>query len=392
MNNTEELKKDNNSLPKKDGFRRAIIIGAIIIISILFLFGFLPRFFHTKKISKIAAENPLPKVATMIAKPQDKPVNFVLPSSTSAHHVTPIWSRGNGYIIKLLVDIGDVVKEGEVLAELDTTDVDQEYYQALNQVESLVATRDDAKIAAERWQELQRQNPDAIAKQDVDDRVATYMEAEANLLAAVANMNHYKELMSYKYIVAPFDGIITERNIDLGSLITAGSAGTPQQLFVISKIDYLRIFVNVPQYYSRLIYEGLEAVVTIREFPDRNFTAVVRRYAKALDPVARTLLTELHISNPKNEIYTGLYSEVHFIFTPEQPYYIVPTPAVIIREGLPKIAVVGDDGIVHMKTVKIGLDEGSTMQIIDGLEPNDRIVTAPNDRVKEGAKVDYSQN
>ena len=210
------------------------------------------------------------------------------------------------------------------------------------------------------------------------------MSAEATVLSFEANMNHYKDLMDFKYIVAPFDGIITERTIDLGTLITAGSNNSPQQLFQIVQTDIIRVFVKVPQYYVRSIHDNLEAVTKIREFPNKDFKSVVARFAKALDPVSRTMLTELHIDNKNGELYAGLFAEVSFLFKPEQPYFIVPGAAVIIRAGDPKIAVLDDNNIVHLKTVKIGIDDGKSMQIIDGLETNDRIITNPTEKIKEG--------
>ncbi|HXF29349.1 MAG TPA: efflux RND transporter periplasmic adaptor subunit, partial [Chlamydiales bacterium] len=197
----------------------------------------------------------------------------------------------------------------------------------------------------------------------------------------------YEVLSQFKNIVAPFDGIIVQRSVDLGSLISAGSNGTPQQLFIIASTDIIRIFVEVPQAYFESITEGVEGKVTIREFPNREFSAKVKRYAKALDPVTRTLLTELHIDNKNGELLAGIYADVTFTIPPQFPVFVIPTQAVIIRQGPPEVAVLDKDDIVHLKTVRIGQDLGKTFTIEEGITANDRIVTNPSEKIKEGTKV-----
>jgi RND family efflux transporter MFP subunit len=365
-----------------------LILGIFILLAGLFILGFLPRFFQTKKIDGIAALDPLPSATVMVAKQTDKPLEFILPSSTEALHVTPIWARTNGYLVDLAVDIGDVVKEGELLALLDTPEVDQQYDQAVSELASAEGSKDIAKISSDRWQELYKKNAQAISKQEVDERTVAYKVAGDNVLSAQANVLRLQKLRDFKNIVAPFNGIIIERNVDLGSLITAGSNGNPQKLFVIAETDIIRVFVSVPQYFFRSIKEGVEGVVTIREFPNEKFMAKVVRYAKALDPVARTMLTELHIDNKDGKILAGLYAEVRFVLKPDVPYFIVPTQAVIIRAGDPKVAIVDENDVVHLKPVKIGLDYGKTLEIVEGINENDRIVINPNEKIREGVKVE----
>jgi len=193
--------------------------------------------------------------------------------------------------------------------------------------------------------------------------------------------------MDFKFVIAPFDGVIIERDIDIGTLITQGSTNTVQKLFVIASYDIMRIFISVPQYFFRTIQEGIEGKVRIKEFPSKNFLGSVARFAKALDPQSRTLLTEVHVENKDKILFPGLFTEVSFVLNPNRPYFIVPTSSVIIRTGEPKIAIVDKNDVVHIRTVQIGLDQGNTMQIIDGIEPNDRIVLNPNDRIVEGLKV-----
>lgn len=370
--------------------RKWLIGGLGALILGLFFIGFLPRFWQNQRLEDEAADHRLPSVRIMIAEPHDKPVELTLPSSTQAHHITPIWARTNGYLVKLNVDIGDVVKEDQVLAVLDTPEVDQQYVQAVADLANSKANREIAKISAERWQELYKVNSEALSKQEVDERLATYTASEAQVLAQEANVNRLKQLQDFKYVVAPFDGVITQRNIDLGSLITAGSSGSPQQLFEIAKVDWIRNFVYVPQNYFRAIKEGVEAQVHIREFPERTFKGIVTRYAKALDPVSRTLLTEVDIDNKDRVIFPGLYTEVTFFVKPDAPYFVVPSTAIIIRTGEPRIAVVDNDNVAHLRTVTIGRDHGKTVEILVGLEKGDRVVVNPTEKIRDGVKVEVS--
>lgn len=371
--------------------RKWLITGLGALIAVLLLIGFLPRIWQNQRLDEAAAESRIPSVRIVVAEPNDKPAELTLPSSTQAHHITPIWARTNGYLVKLNADIGDNVKEGQVLAVLDTPEVDQQYMQAVADLANTKANREIAKISAERWQELYKVNPEAISKQEVDERVATYTASEAQVLAGEANVNRLKQLQDFKYIEAPFEGVITQRNIDLGSLITAGSSGTPQQLFEIAKVDWIRNFVYVPQIYFRAIKEGVEAQVHVREFPERTFKGIVTRYAKALDPVSRTLLTEVDIDNKDRIIYPGLYTEVTFFVKPDAPYFVVPGTAIIIRTGAPKMAVLDENNVVHLRDVDIGRDYGKAVEILKGLKKGDRIVVNPSEKIKDGVKVEISE-
>lgn len=372
-------------MPNKKGL---YLLGLVAILLVgLFLAGFLSRLAQVKRNNHDANHNSLPQVTLLVAKPQDEPIQFVLPSVTEANHVTPIWARADGYIKSLLVDIGDEVKQGQHLVELETPEIDQKYLQAVHDLETAIARRDAAKLFADRGEATLKLDSQAISQEDVEQRRANLLATEANVKAAVANKNYYKDLMEFKYVVAPFDGVITERNVDVGSLITAGSSGNPQQLFVMSTSDIIRIFVNVPQTFFRSIHEGLEGSTNIREFGSKTFTSVVRRYAKSLDQPSHTMLTELHIDNKNGELVPGLYAEVTFSFKPDLPYFIVPTPALIIRESTPKIAVVDAQDVVHIKPVKVGLDYGKSVEIIEGIEPGDNIVINPTEKIRNGVKV-----
>lgn len=373
---------------KPSGFYVPYLIGSLVMIMLsLFLIGFFPRYFHSKTLNQAAALQELPKVVTMKLKEETKAMQLVLPSSLEAIRVTPIWARVDGYLKQFFVDIGDHVKEGDLLAVIETPEIDQQVDQAKAELASAVSKREIASISAERWQDLYKHNPQAISSQEVDERKATYTSTTADVNSAEANLKRLQETQEFKNILAPFDGVIIERDIDMGSLITAGSNGTPQQLFKIAKEDVLRVFVNVPQYYFRSIHNGLTADVIIREFPERVFKGVVARNARALDPTARTLLTEVHIDNKEGILFPGLYAMVNFNLVSDTVRFIVPTAAVIIRADTPQLALVNAEGIVQLKPVRISLDKGSQMEIMDGLKEGDEIVINPNEKIKDGVKI-----
>ncbi len=362
--------------------------GALILtLIVLFFVGVIPRFLLEEKITKLANETGLPKVTILEAKGIDKPIELTLPSSLDAINITPIWARVDGYIKTFLSDIGDVVKEGDVLAEIETPELDQQYEQALAELNTSKARLNIANITAQRWSSLYQEDSESISKQEVDQRSADLEASKAEVNSAQANVDRLEKTLDFKRIIAPFDGIIIERNIDIGSLITAGSASHHQQLFKIAKTNVIRVFVNVPQRFFRSIKKDIVADVYISEFPEKVFKGFVARYAKALDPIARTLLTEVHIHNPEYELFVGLYADVKFLLKPDNVYFLIPTSAVIIRADGPKVAVLDENDIIHLKNVTLGLDHGKMMEITSGIQENEKIITNPSDKIMEGKKA-----
>lgn len=360
-------------------------LGALLLI--LFIIGVVPRWIQEGKNRVLAGETTLPQVTLLVAKGIDKPVELRLPSSVDAIHITPLWARVDGYIKNFSHDIGDVVKEGDVLAEIETPELDQSYSQSIADLERAIVRLDIAKITADRWRTLYEEDPESISKQEVDQKVADLDASMAEVNAARANMERLQKTLEFKRVTAPFNGIIIERDIDIGSLITAGSANFHQQLFKIAKTDILRIFVDVPQRFFRSIKNGVVADVFVSEFPEKVFKGVVARYAKALDPIARTLLTEVHIANPHYELFVGLYADVKFLLKPDNIYFLIPTSAVIIRADGPKVALLDENDMIQIKGVTLGLDHGKMMEITMGIQENDRVITNPSDRTVEGRKA-----
>lgn len=359
----------------------------VITLALLFFIGIRPKFVLAEKITKLANETSLPKVTILEAKGINQPVELTLPSTLDAINSTPLWARVDGYIRTFKTDIGDVVKEGDILAEIETPELDQQYTQSMAELKTLKARLHIARITADRWSNLYDEDNESISKQEVDQRGADLEASIAEVNSAQANVDRLRKTLAFKQIVAPFDGIIIERNIDIGSLITAGSASHHQQLFKIAKTNIMRVFVNVPQRFFRSIKKDLVADVTISEFPEKIFKGTVARYAKALDPVARTLLTEVHISNTDYELLVGLYAEVKLLLKPDNRYYLIPTCAVMIRADGPKVAILDENDTIRLNRVTLGLDHGKMMEITSGIQENDHVITNPSDKTTEGRKV-----
>jgi RND family efflux transporter MFP subunit len=367
--------------------RWLLILGIAAVLAILFLLGWLPKLANEKKIDALAASDPLPRVVILQIKPNARPIELILPISAQAWHITPIWARTNGYLVRYLVDIGDVVKKGDLLAEIDTPEVDEQVAQAQADLLNAAAQQDIAKITTDRWAGLWDKNREAVTKQDVDQFHYNFKISSASVLSNEKNVARLEAQQQFKFVYAPFDGIITQRNIDIGSLVYGNVNGNQEELFQIAQTDTVRFFVDVPQTYFRQITEGVKAEVTIEQFPGKIFQGIISRYTKALDPAARTLTTQVDVENPDGILYPGLYGRVKFLMYPKTINFIIPTTSLIIRSGFPHVAVVDTENFVHLKRVQIGRDYGKEMEIIDGLQENDRIVVIPSDQIQEGVKV-----
>lgn len=362
---------------------KPIAIIFIFLVTLL-LIGIAPRFFNWQEIKAIADDDQPPEVEILAAKPEREPIALTLPSTLYPMKTTPIWARVDGYLGEFYVDIGDHVEEGELIASIETPELDKQLMQAKADRLNAIAKLEIAKISAERWQALYKRNSEAVPLQEVDQRNADLQAAQATVVASTANVERLEKLVNFKKITAPFSGIITQRNIDKGSLITAGSAGSPQQLFVISQIEVLRVFVDVPQAFYRLIQDGITAQVAIQEFPQTLFTGVVVRTAGALDQTARTLRTEIHINNKEKLLTSGLFANVTFKLIPTADYFIVPTKSLIILNDGPKIAILDPENLVQIVPVELGRDWGKTIEITSGVHKNDRVITNPSYKIRPG--------
>ncbi len=365
--------------------RKAIFVVLLVIFVLLLSGGasMLSRM-HTSR--ALAKETEAEAVATVaVVRPiAEKPnEELVLPASLQAYEESPIYARTNGYLLKWYKDIGSHVSKGELLAEIDTPEVDQELSQSRAARQQAAAQLDLAKISAERWQNLRK--TDSVSQQETDTQVSAYQQAQANLAAADANVKRLEQLESFKRVYAPFSGVLVKRNVDPGALINAGSTGV--ELFVLARVDPLRVFANVPQTYSAAIKNGMPAYISVPEMPGEKFRGTVARTAEAIDPATRTLLTEVDVPNKDGKLLRGAFGEVHFAPKVNVAKITVPVNAMLFRREGPRVAVVGPDNKVQLRAIQIGRDYGTTLEILGGIGPEDRIIINPADSLEDGQTV-----
>lgn len=368
--------------------RRAVII-VVLVVAVLVLSGVASMFSRFRAGRALAKETEIDSVSTVavvhpIAEKPDE--ELVLPASLQAYEESPIYARTNGYLLRWYRDIGSHVAQGELLADIDTPEVDQELSQARASRQQSSAQLDIAKISADRWQNLRK--TDSVSQQENDMQTNAYQQAVANLAAADANVRRLEELESFKHVYAPFSGVLVKRNVDPGALINAGSAG--MELFILAKVDPLRVFSNVPQAYSPDIKDGMPAYITLQEIPGQKFRGTVARTAEAIDPATRTLLTEVDVPNKDGRLLRGSFGEVHFSPKVNTEKVTVPVNAMLFRREGPQLAIVGADNKVQLRPITIGRDYGTTLEILGGVSVEDRIIINPADSLEDGQSVNVA--
>jgi RND family efflux transporter MFP subunit len=314
---------------------------------------------------------------------------IVLPGNVQPFITSPIFSRTNGYLRAWYVDIGARVKKGQLLAQIETPEVDQQLAQSRSNLATAEANLRLAEITKNRYQELLKTN--AVAQQDVDNAVGTYNANSAIVEANQANVKQLETLQSFEKIYAPFDGIVTARNTDIGDLINSGSNGTPKtDLFHISQPGVLRVYVNVPEEYSQLTKPGIGATLSLAEFPGKEFAGKLVRSADAINLTTRTLLVEVDVDNPTGQLLSGSYAQVHFNLPGQVSTFTIPLDTLLFRaEGL-RVATV-TNGKAHLLPIMPGHDFGETIEIISGLKGNESIIVSPPDSIVEGEQVQIAQ-
>jgi RND family efflux transporter MFP subunit len=326
----------------------------------------------------------IPTVAVIHLKHGGMKDEIVLPGNIQAFVDAPIYARTSGYLSKWYTDIGTRVKAGQLIAEIDSPEVDQQLAQAKAELATANANMKLAELTMNRDQNLLKL--EAIAKQDVDNAVGAYEADKAIVASQGANLKRLEQLVAFEKVTAPFDGVITARNTDLGMLINAGNGGTTQELFRMATTDKLRVFVSVPQTHSRAATPGLNAELTLTEYPGRRFTGKIARNAGSIDPSTRTLLTEVDIDNTSGTLMPGAYAEVHLKLPAQTPALMLPVTALIFRaEGL-RVAVVRD-GKAQLVTVTLGRDFGTEVEVTSGLTEHDQVIVSPPDSLSAGAAV-----
>jgi RND family efflux transporter MFP subunit len=374
----------SNPNPARPRRARLYALSALVAGVGLFAWVIVSRGMARGALAERTAAMALPTVATI--KPQHGPADedLVLPGSVQAYYEAPIYARTSGYLKAWYTDIGAHVARGQVLAEIDSPEIDQELRQAQADLATAQANYELARSTDVRWQGLLA--TESVSRQDADQKASDEAAKKAALASAAANVARLQELESFKRVVAPFDGVVTARNTDIGALIAAGQ-NSGAALFRMADTRKLRIYVQVPQPYAPAAVPGVVAQLKFQERPDKTYPTRVVRTAQALDPASRTLQVELQVDNTKGEMFPGAYAEVHFKLPANADSLRVPINALLFRSAGLQVAVVGADHAIRLKNITSGRDFGRSIEVVSGLDPNDQVVLNPPDSISEGASV-----
>jgi RND family efflux transporter MFP subunit len=387
----------------------ALTLAALIVVG--FFAGYLPRQKREEVLAAESKENSLSLPSVNFARVERSSGNteLVLPGNIQAVTEAPILARATGYIRKRYVDIGDRVKGGQVVAEVEAPELDQMILQAKASIETAQSAEQQAraaidqgranenlaKVTSERWDNLQKRG--VVSKQENDTYQAQYkaqqanvqalekavMAAQSNVRAVQANLARLEQLKTYQTVRAPFEGVITVRNVDTGALVNEGNT----LLFRIAQTGTLRAYVNLPQTEADSVRPGQRATLTIAELTGRKFEGTVTRTSNALDPATRTLLTEVQVGNPGGVLLPGMFAQVDLSVPRKNPPLVIPGDTLVVRSDGPQVAVIGADDTVHFTRIQLGRDYGDKLEVLSGLEEGQRLAVNPSDLVREGAKV-----
>jgi RND family efflux transporter MFP subunit len=375
--------------PAKGNRLFTFLIGGVIVLVILGAFTLFQRRAQYHALAEETEARAIPTVAVIHPTAEVAQEDLVLPGTLQAYVDSPIYARTNGYLKKWYHDIGSRVPKGELLADIDTPEVDQQLSQARADLNTAQANANLSRITATRYQDLIK--TDGVSKQEVDNAVGDFEAKAATVHSAEANVRRLEELESFKHVYAPFSGVITKRNIDTGTLINAGNGGAQQELFTLAQTDPIRVYVNVPEMYSPSVRAGLGAFLELAQYPGQHFEGKVVRTAESIDPNTRTLLTEVDVPNKNAQLFPGGYAQAHLQVKVAASRVQVPVNALLFRaEGL-RAVVVDANHKTHLRQLTIGRDFGTTLEVLQGLAPNEWIVVNPADSLDEGQEVRVKQ-
>ena len=371
--------------------RTALMIVGVLLLVLLVAGAvtLLSHMSHDRALAKETERETIPTVAVVHPLAEKPDEDLVLPGSLQAYEESPIYARTNGYLVRWYKDIGSRIEKGDLLAKIDTPEVDQELNQARAARLQIVAQMDLAKISADRWENLRK--TDSVSAQETDQYWSAYQQSQANLAASDANVRRLEQLEGFKDVYAPFSGVLTRRNVDPGALINAGAGAAGRELFDLARVDALRVYTSVPQAYAPYIKVGANTSVTLQEFPGRKFVGKVARTAEAIDPSTRTLLTEVDVPNKDGRLLPGSFGEVHFAVGSGVDKVTVPVNAMLFRSEGAQVAVIGPDNKVQLRHINIGRDYGTTLEVLGGVSATDQIVINPADSLEDGQQVNIAQ-
>src|SRR5246127_4915943 len=367
----------------------AALVIALIVAAIL-IFGIRSRVKAESNLRTATAQMAVPSVSVVKPKQTASAQEIILPGNVQPFISSPIYARTDGYLKKWYFDIGAHVKAGQLLAIIQTPEVDQQLAQARSTLATAQANLELAQVTRDRYQSLLKKH--AVAQQDADNAAGAYTANKAIVDADTANVRHYAALVSFEKVFAPFDGVITARNTDIGDLINSGSNTAPRtDLFDISQTRTLRVYVNVPEEYSQAVKPGKSAAdITLAEFPGKRFRGRLVRTSEAINGITRTLLTEVDLDNPGGRLFSGSYTEVHLKIPAQNTTFLLPVSALIFRSEKLQVGVVRN-GHVVVTNVTPGHDFGDQIEIITGLAPNDQVIVNPSDWLVSGQRVNVVQ-
>jgi RND family efflux transporter MFP subunit len=378
--------------PAKGGFNPAVVIagcGLAILIAIVTFWGIHTRSVAGKALAKKTRAAAIPSVDVVHPSLGTKPYEVVLPASVQGFIDSPVYARTSGYLLHWYFDIGSHVKKGQLLADIQTPELDQQVQQAQYDLATAQANYQLAQITADRWQKLLVKN--AVSKQESDQFSSDLNARRAALSAQEANVRRMQQLQGFEKIYAPFDGVITARNTDIGDLIQAGENTTPQELFHLSSVDRLRVFVPVPEIYQSVLHSVRQVGLSTDAYPKERFTGTIARSTNAINPLSRTLRVEVDIDNPKTLLFPGAYVFVHLPLPADSQAPTIPSNALLFRQEGLRVGVVRD-GRVQLVPITIGHDYGSTVEVTAGLSTEDQVVVNPSDSLVSGTRVEINKN
>jgi len=362
-----------------------LVIALVVVAGLTVVFGVLPRIEARESLRKVTAEQNVMAVSVTNPKASSATTELVLPGNMQAFLDTPIFARTSGYVKRWHADIGKHVKKGELLAEIDTPEVDDQLHQARADVAAAQASYRLALTTAARWDELVKSG--VVTKQGVDEKRGEVEAKKSALDAARFSVDRLEKLQAFKRIHAPFDGVITARNVDVGSLIDAGAGGDSKELFHIVSTRKLRVYINVPQANARDAQPGVEADLTLPEFPGKRFKGTLVRTAQSIDRMSRTLLAEVEVDNAEGTLLPGSYTQVHLKLSESAKTLMLPVNVLLFRPEGVMVAVVQPDQRALLTPVTLGRDFGTKVEILSGLSESDRVVVNPSDSLVSGTPV-----
>jgi RND family efflux transporter MFP subunit len=365
-----------------------VLCAAAILLAIAIVSGIRSRVAADSMLAKVAGQTSVASIHVIYPLAGQQIQKIDLPGNVQAFYDTPIYARTSGYLKSWYVDIGTHVKQGQLMAEIETPELDQQLQQAQADLKTAQANLDMAAITSKRWQNLLAKN--AVSKQETDQAMSDLSARQSAVSASEANVRRLQQMQSFEKVVAPFDGIVTARNTDIGALVEAGANSGPKELFHLASIQKLRVYIAVPEAYANAVANGAKVALTEADRPDETFQGTLVRNSNAIDPESRTLNAEADVDNANGHLLPGAYVFVH-LQLPGNPHSVtLPSNALLFRaEGL-SVAVVRQDHVV-LTPISIGHDYGSTVEVTSGLTPQDAVVLDPADSLANGASVKIAE-